>query len=46
MNLMQSPSLPSVEMAQEALQLGASDYIPKPFDSKMILDAISSLLSK
>jgi DNA-binding NtrC family response regulator len=39
------PSLPviivtgyqSVEMAQEAIRLGAADYIPKPFESKQIL---------
>ena len=31
----------SVEMAQEALKNGASDYIPKPFDSKQILKAVA-----
>ena len=31
----------SVEMAQEALRNGASDYIPKPFDSKQILKAVA-----
>ena len=31
----------SVETAQEALRTGASDYIPKPFDSKQILKAIA-----
>ena len=36
----------SVEMAQEALKNGASDYIPKPFDSKHILKAISQTLQK
>ena len=47
------PSLPviivtgyqSVEMAQEALKLGAADYIPKPFDSKQILRAVSQHIS-
>ena len=31
----------SVEMAQEAIKNGASDYIPKPFDSKQILKAVT-----
>ena len=31
----------SVELAQEALKNGASDYIPKPFDSKQILKAVA-----
>jgi DNA-binding NtrC family response regulator len=43
------PSLPviivtgyqSVEMAQEAIKNGAADYIPKPFESKQILKAVS-----
>ena len=47
-----NPSLPviivtgyqSVETAQEALKNGASDYIPKPFDSKEILEAVRKLL--
>ena len=34
----------SVEMAQEALKLGASDYIPKPFESKQILKAVSTFI--
>ena len=34
----------SVETAQEALKNGASDYIPKPFDSKDILAAVSRYL--
>ena len=46
------PSLPviivtgyqSVEMAQEAAKHGASDYIPKPFESKELLRSISSAL--
>ena len=36
----------SVEMAQEAIRNGASDYIPKPFESKQILKAISAALNK
>ncbi len=46
------PSLPviivtgyqSVEMAQEALKNGASDYIPKPFESQQILKAVSAVV--
>ena len=46
------PSLPviivtgyqSVEMAQEALRLGAADYIPKPFESKQILSSIAEAI--
>ena len=34
----------SVETAQEALRNGASDYIPKPFDSKELLKAVSRVL--
>ena len=34
----------SVEMAQEALRNGASDYIPKPFDSKHVLKSIAQTL--
>ncbi len=34
----------SVEMAQEALKLGAADYIPKPFDSKSLQKSISSIV--
>jgi two-component system response regulator (stage 0 sporulation protein F) len=30
----------SVETAQEAVRLGASDYIVKPFDSKQVLKAV------
>ena len=35
----------SVEMAQEALKNGASDYIPKPFESKQLLKTVSTLLN-
>ena len=46
------PSLPviivtgyqSVEMAQEAIKNGAADYIPKPFESKEIIRAVSSVI--
>ena len=34
----------SVETAQEALRNGASDYIPKPFDSKHVLKSIAQTL--
>ena len=34
----------SVEMAQEALKLGAADYIPKPFKPDMIKNVVSSQL--
>jgi YesN/AraC family two-component response regulator len=34
----------SVEMAQEALKLGAADYIPKPFDSKSLQKTVSILV--
>ena len=34
----------SVETAQEALRNGASDYIPKPFESRQILRAIGVVL--
>ena len=34
----------SVEMAQEAIKNGASDYIPKPFETKEILKSISKII--
>ena len=34
----------SVEIAQEALKNGASDYIPKPFESKHVLEVAAELL--
>ena len=34
----------SVETAQEALRNGATDYIPKPFESKQILKAVARVL--
>ncbi len=49
-----NPSLPvivvtgyqSVELAQEALKLGALDYIPKPFESQVLLKTIREALRK
>lgn len=34
----------SVELAQEAVKLGAADYIPKPFKSQQILSLVRSVL--
>jgi DNA-binding NtrC family response regulator len=34
----------SVEMAQEAIRNGASDYIYKPFETKKILETLSKLI--
>ena len=36
----------SVEIAQEALKNGASDYIPKPFESKHVLEVAAQLTAK
>ena len=36
----------SVEIAQEALKNGASDYIPKPFESKHVLQVAAELTRK
>lgn len=36
----------SAEMAQEAIRLGASDYIPKPFESKQIKKALEHVVEK
>lgn len=33
----------SVDTAQEAIRLGASDYIVKPFETEQILDAVRKL---
>ena len=49
-----SPKLPvvivtgyqSVEIAQEAIKNGASDYIPKPFESKHVLEVAARLTAK
>jgi two-component system response regulator HydG len=34
----------SVELAKEAIKLGAKDYLPKPFDREHLLKAVHSLL--
>lgn len=36
----------SVEMAQEAIKLGAADYIPKPFEAKQIMKTVSELINR
>ncbi|MCI0564736.1 MAG: response regulator [Nitrososphaera sp.] len=35
----------SVELAKEAVKLGARDYLPKPFDRNQILKAVSGTLA-
>lgn len=35
----------SVEMAQEALRHGASDYVPKPFESKQIQKIVATIVN-
>ena len=35
----------SVEMAQEAIALGAADYLPKPFEQEALLDTIQRVLA-
>lgn len=34
----------SVELAKEAIKLGAKDYLPKPFDRDRLLEAVHSIL--
>lgn len=34
----------SVELAKEAVKLGASDYLPKPFERERILSAVRGIL--
>jgi len=34
----------SVELAKEAIKLGAVDYLPKPFEREQILKAVHSIL--
>ena len=36
----------SVELAKEAIKLGALDYLPKPFERERILEAISVVIKK
>ena len=36
----------SVELAKEALKLGAVDYLPKPFEREQILDAVNEVLDR
>lgn len=35
----------SVELAREAIKLGARDYLPKPFEREQILKAVGGVLS-
>ena len=36
----------SVELAKEAIKLGARDYLPKPFEREEILSSIHGILNK
>ena len=36
----------SVELAKEALKLGALDYLPKPFEREQILNAVRGVLAR
>ena len=36
----------SVELAKEAVKLGAIDYLPKPFEREQIFNAIQDILAK
>ena len=36
----------SVELAKEAVKLGALDYLPKPFEREQILDAVRGVLAR
>ena len=36
----------SVELAREAIKLGARDYLPKPFERDQILSAVRSALNQ
>lgn len=36
----------SVELAKEAVKLGALDYLPKPFEREQIVEAVRGVLSQ
>jgi len=36
----------SVELAKEAVKLGALDYMPKPFEREQVLNAVRGVLSR
>lgn len=36
----------SVELAKEAVKLGALDYLPKPFERERVLQAVQGVLAK
>ena len=36
----------SVELAKEAVKLGASDYLPKPFERERIISAVQGVLAR
>ena len=36
----------SVELAKEAVKLGALDYLPKPFEREQILNAVRGVLAR
>ena len=36
----------SVELAKEAVKLGALDYLPKPFEREQILNAVRGVLTR
>jgi len=36
----------SVELAKEAIKLGARDYLPKPFEREQIVNAVRGVLSQ
>jgi CheY-like chemotaxis protein len=36
----------SVELAKEAVKLGAVDYLPKPFEREQILNAVNEVLGR
>ena len=36
----------SIELAKEAVKLGAVDYLPKPFEREQILNAVNDILSR